>query len=358
MRRSALVLAALAVAGAAPHADALTAKAAVPAVKAPVIALVDTGVRPTHQEFDYRGKTSTVDQFVGWWDFTAEKKGKEVAPRVGEAWDTAVSDPYDGNGHGTITASMAAGRNVDPSKTKSVSPGAKLAIARVGETDGTISGDIAAAVTWADTTIHADVISISIGSIVPLPADVSRRNFDAIAAARSHGVLVTVSNGNGYANAGVPGDPGWASNHGASTSALSVGAAGVNGYQVSTDPEVAAVFTVTGPGQESDKGYVTESGTSFGTPYVAGFAAALLTASRESGRPLTVDRLEQLLKYSATDTSVAPTFEGYGVLSGAELGAALGHARAGTLPTRPSPDVSGLYVENVAGTLRFVWETA
>lgn len=358
MRRSALVLAVLAVAGAAPHAAALTPKASAPAVKAPVIALIDTGVRATHQEFDYRGKASTTDQFVGWWDFTAEKKGKEVLPKAGETWDTAVSDPYDGNGHGTITASMAAGRNVDPRKTPSVSPGAKLAIARVGETGGSISGDIGAAVTWADTTIHADVISISIGSIVPIPSDVSRSVFDAIATARSHGILVTVSNGNGYANAGVPGDPGWASNHGASTHALSVGAAGVNGYQVSTDPEVAAVFTVTGPGQKSDKDYVTESGTSFGTPYVAGFAAALVKASREGGHPLTADRLEQLLKYSATDTSTAPTFEGYGVLSSAELGAALGHARAGTLPTRPSPDLNALYVEDVAGTLRFVWETA
>ena len=357
MRRPALVLAVLAAAAAVPHAQAAT-RTATPAVKAPVIAVVDTGVRPTHQEFDYRGKTSATDQFVGWWDFTNEKKSTAVLPKVGQTWDTQVADPYDGYGHGTLTAAMAAGINVDPRKTPSAAPGAKLAIARVGTSTGSISGDIGAAVTWADTTIHADVITISIGSIVPIPADVSRGVFDAIATARSHGILVTVSNGNGFANAGVPGDPGWAGNYAASTHALAVGAAGVDGYQVSTDPEVAAVFTITGPGQKNDKDYVTESGTSFATPYVAGFAATLIKASREGGHPLTADRLEQLLKYSATDTSVPPQFEGYGVLSAAELSAAVAHARAGTLPTRPSPDVSGTYVEDVAGTLRTAWEAA
>ena len=43
------------------------------------------------------------------------------------------------------------------------------------------------------------------------------------------------------------------------------------------------------------------------------------------------------------------------MLSLAELPAAKSHAAAGTLPGRPSPDVSGTYVESVAGTLRSVW---
>ena len=36
----------------------------------PVIAMVDTGVNPHHQEFDYGGPSDTTDQLVGWWDFS------------------------------------------------------------------------------------------------------------------------------------------------------------------------------------------------------------------------------------------------------------------------------------------------
>ncbi|MEO6204097.1 MAG: S8 family serine peptidase, partial [Mycobacteriales bacterium] len=104
-----------------------------------------------------------------------------------------------------------------------------------------------------------------------------------------------------------------------------------------------------------DTGYVTESGTSFGAPFVAGYAAALLEAARGAGRSLTADALETLVKYSATDTSTPPTFEGYGVVSLAGLAAAREHARAATLPGRPSPDLSGTYVESVSGRMRSAW---
>ncbi|MGB8649227.1 MAG: S8 family serine peptidase [Mycobacteriales bacterium] len=353
-RRTALMCALAVLLPVAPHALA----ASRPAVKAPVVAVIDTGVRATHREFDYRGPTSTTDQFVAWWDFTSEAKHAIVLPRPGQTWDPRVRDPYDRNGHGTLTASMVGGRGASPLKTPAAAPGTKLAIAKVGRGDGTIEGSVAAAITWADRTVHADVISISIGSIAPIPADVFRAEYDAIAAARAHGVLVVVANGNGFANAGIPGDPGWANYSSSSPDVLAVGAAGPDGYLVSTDPEVTAVFTVTGPSYKDDRSYVTESGTSFATPYVAGFAAALVGAARSGGHSLTADRLEQLLKWSARDTSAPPQFEGYGVLSGTELRAALAHARAGTLPLRPSPDLNALYVEDVAGTLRTAWTSA
>ena len=358
MRRrstAATALCALAVVLAAPHAGAATKKALVAAPKPVVVAVIDTGARATHQEFDYRGPTSTSDQFVGWWDFTSEVKGQVELPDDGESWDTAVADPYDRNGHGTLTASMVGGRGADARKTAAALPGAKLAIAKVGNGDGAIEGDIARAITWATQTVHADVISISIGTIVPIPAALQRADYAAITAARKAGVLVVVANGNGYGNAGVPGDPGWANGYSSSTKALTVGAAGTNGYLVTTDPEVSAVFTVTGPSHTSDNGYVKESGTSFGTPYVAGFAANLLQAARAAGKPLAVDQLEKLIKFSAMDTSTPPMFEGYGVVSDVSLPVARQHAQAGTLPTRPSPDASGTYVESVSGSLRTAW---
>ena len=350
-RRTAVLVACTLAVLAAPHAGAATAKKL--AVKAPVVAVIDTGVRATHQEFDYRGKASTTDQFVAWWDFTDEVKKTVSLPAAGQLWDTQVADPYDTYGHGTLTASMVGGRTASPQKTPAAAPGTKLAIAKVGKKDGTISGDLAAAVTWADTTVHADVISLSIGSPTPIPAAVWSDVFAAIRTARQHGILVVVANGNGFANAGVPGDPGWANFASASTNVLAVGAAGADGVLVSTDPEVAAVFTVTGPSYKDNTSYVTESGTSFATPYTAGFAAALITASRAGGHPLKADGLEKLIKYSATDTALPPQFEGYGDISRAELPAALAHARAGTLPTPNT--LNQLYVETVAGGLRSVW---
>jgi hypothetical protein len=356
IRRTALVVAALLPLAGAPFALAQSA----PAPKAPVVAVIDTGVNAAHQEFDYRGKTSTTDQFVAWWDFTPDKKPGQTAvlPKPGQLWDTTIANPYDDNGHGTLTAGMVGGRTASPQKTPAAAPGVKLAIAKVVNGGGSVNGSIADAIDWAVTTVHADVISISIGTIVPFPADLARDEFDAISRARKAGVLVVVANGNGFANAGVPGDPGWANDSSCSPDVLSVGASGVDGYLVSTDPELTAVFTVTGPSYKDRTSYVTESGTSFATPYVAGFASRLIGAARQAGRALPVGQLETLLQYSARDTTTPVQFEGYGVLDGSQLPGALSNAAKGTLPARPSPDLNATYVESVSGTLRTVWTTA
>src|SRR5688572_18294914 len=113
-------------------AGAAVRKASAPALREPVVAVVDTGLRATHQEFDYRGPTSTSDQVVAWWDFTSEVKEKVALPGPGQLWDTAVRDPYDRQGHGTGTAAMAVGRNAVPEKTPAALPGGKVAIAKVG----------------------------------------------------------------------------------------------------------------------------------------------------------------------------------------------------------------------------------
>jgi hypothetical protein len=105
----------------------------------------------------------------------------------------------------------------------------------------------------------------------------------------------------------------------------------------------------------SNTAYESGLGTSASSPWVAGFAAKLIQAARSSGRSLSPDRLETLLKYSTTDTGLPPQFQGYGVLTLAELPAAEAHAAAGTLPGRPSPDLNGTYVETVGGTLRTTW---
>lgn len=323
----------------------------------PIVAVIDTGVRPTHQEFHYEGPDSTTDQFVGWWDFTDEKTpGEFHLPEPGQTWDNVVPEPFDTNGHGTYTASMAVGLNVNPDKDPSAAPGFPVAIAKVGKGNGSINGDTAAAVRWAAFTVGADVINISIGSIVPVPAMFASGVYDAIEEARRAGTLVVVANGNGLANRGIPGDPAWASWYSSSTDVLAVGAE-TGAAQRHTDPEVVAKYSqVLMADKGGDDKYSRANGTSFSSPFVAGLAARLLDEARAGGQDVAADYIEQLLKYSAIDRAdVPPNLEGYGVLNPATVALAAPFARAGTLPARPDPDVSGLYVEQGSGTLRSVW---
>ena len=319
------------------------------------ITMVDTGVRATHQEF-------TASQFVAWWDFSSEGTG--TVPERGDTWDEISGGgmPYDPHGHGTATASAAAGNNSGSAAEKrdSFCPGCKLAVAKVGTGEGAVDGDLAEAFRWARETVKSDVISMSIGSIIPVPAFISSDLYREIRLARQAGILVVLSNGNGYANAGIPGEPGFATSYANSPFALGVGA-GERGflfmsqsYLVTTDPEVVSFFLdVPLASSSCDTCYGPATGTSFSAPLVAGFAARLALANPTAS----ADYLEKLVKYSALDSAQPPMVEGYGVIDGlqGQLDNAIAHATAGTLPGRPNPDINGLYVETVQGTLDSVW---
>jgi hypothetical protein len=305
------------------------------------VCLVDSGVNAKHQEFG-------ADQLVGYWDFTDD------SARTAGAFDPK-HQPADDNGHGTLTSSMAVGLNKSPQKTPSFAPGFRFAMADVVTGDGSVSGDIPAGIRWCVDTITADVINISIGTIVPNPVlsrTVWAADYAALKYAREKGVLVTVANGNGTGNAVlVPGD-GASSNYGSSVDVLAVGAEGVDGALVSYQPEVAAQYSINGPDNEGTDKYVDSAGTSFSSPLTAGFAARLIAEARSAGKTLKAEGVEALVKSAARDTEMPPIWEGYGVVDADQLQAALAAARAGTTVTRPDPDVSGMYVEDVAGTER------
>src|SRR4051794_12894867 len=84
----------------------------------PLIAVPDSGINAHHHAFD-------SGQVVAWWDFV-----KDGAPKAGQSWD-AKRAPYDDLAHGTGSAAMAAGRQVDKSQSPSVAPGTRLAIGKV-----------------------------------------------------------------------------------------------------------------------------------------------------------------------------------------------------------------------------------
>lgn len=330
------------------------------------VTVIDTGVHVTHQEFDYVSQTDTTDQVVAWWDFSGDASPANHLPAAGELWDTTTNggEPWDNHGHGTAVASAAVGLNVAGPATKrpSFCPGCKLAIAKVTNGAGAVSLDqLDDAIKWARETVHTDVISMSLGGIAPLPTAVLTSIFSEIRLARQAGILVVVANGNGIANAGVPGGAGFATPFGNSPYALGVGVGvssatvfSTTSYTSTTDPEVTSDANFVRLASKWCQCYSQFSGTSYAAPIVAGFAARLL----QENPAMTPDYLETLVKYSARDSIFfSPVVEGYGTVdgAGAQLSTAIAHAAAGTLPARPSPDVDALYVETVQGTLDDVW---
>jgi hypothetical protein len=321
------------------------ARAAAPDV---VVGLIDTGVNAAHQEF-------APGQLVGFWDFSRDQ-GKHL-PGPGQAFDPAAA-PFDPIGHGTMTSSMAVGLNVVPEKTASFAPGHKFAMAKVfaagGATGGgQLLGDIAAAIRWEVDTVHVSVISMSIGTVVPLPGQVGINPiYAAIDYARSKGVLTFVSNGNGLANTGAAPSDGATSSYSESTNVIAVGPTGlIESFANSQNPILVAAYKATGASYTDNTGYIAQKGTSFSTPLVAGFAARLISEAAANGRSFTADSLTQLLKWSARDTTMPPSSEGYGIIDADQLPAALAHAASGTLPAAP-PALNTLWVEQVAGTIR------
>lgn len=343
-----------------------------------VVAVLDTGVNPNHKEF---GGYSTADPgvFVAWWDFTATHKG--VAARDpfqnvvnGEVplWDPFVAHPYDDNGHGTATASLAGGLNLQDCNTNtpklSYAPGVKLAILKVLDASG--SGDlttIATAVRYASEVVKADVISISIGTTAPVPGGISRFD-EALKGARAAGSLPVVAAGNGLGNFGLLPAPSELFYPGLSTASLIVGGGNQRGTNLATttsssDPEVAAWSDSVCVAQHTNTGgYKTGSGTSYATPLVAGMAANCISEAKANGVPSDPDTVETVLKHSARDTVLPYAREGWGFLGTPEFTTAKGACATGTVPAYvphgTSVNGNALYETTVADPLRATWEGA
>jgi hypothetical protein len=327
------------------------------------VTVIDTGIEASNPEFVYDEVAGGPNgQLVGWWDFS----GTASHAPCGDPTATwcATREPYDpdltSGSHGTGTSGMAAGRNGSAIKTPSACPACRLAVAKVlNEDEDVLDGDLAAAIRWAVDVVHTDVINVSIGALAPIPEPVLHDVYAAQRYARDHGVFVTFANGNGWGNAGVPGQPGGFMNYGNSVDVLSVGADGLNGLLVTTDPEVTGPFTVmTSSSNAADDdgtadGYHSISGTSFSAPFTAGLAAHLISSGRLCGvSDLSPDFIEQLIKDTAIDdATIPPSNEGYGEVSIATMQTALGVLCGGA--ARPAVDpVTKAYVDWVSGTER------
>jgi subtilisin family serine protease len=244
-----------------------------------VVAVIDTGVDVHHPEFEGR--------------FTAPMSW--VCPDGVPVPCGGYENVDDGHGHGTHVAGTVAAAD-DGKGVTGVAPDATIMPVRVGDDDGSIVGDLAAATRYA-TEQGADVITISIGFIVgsgPVISNPVAPLDDgwagAVQEAADAGILVTLAAGNDGAPYcgqgefwqdaalcvgayGTGSDPAVYSDwgHEIDVSAPGGGLLSCDGGIWSTVPlDLAEVDSCTGTA-----GYAVYAGTSMATPHAAGVGAML-----------------------------------------------------------------------------------
>lgn len=232
-----------------------------------VIAVIDTGIDGSHVDLD-GGK------IIGWKDFVNSKTA-----------------PYDDNGHGTHVASIAAGTGEGNSLYKGVAPGAALVGVKVLDRNGSGSmSDVTAGIDWVvqnKATYNVKVINLSLGTSTS--SDGTDSTSLAVNNAVDNGIVVVVAAGNSGPAKYTIGSPGAAEKAITVAAMADVGELGFNLASFSsrgptadgrTKPDIAAPgYNITAAKANSTNGYITYSGTSMATPFVAGTAALMLDAN-------------------------------------------------------------------------------
>ena len=239
------------------------------------VCVLDTGVDPAHEQLDSKS--------IVWSDFI-----------------DGVATPYDDHGHGTHVASIAVGDGVGGSlaaRFGGVAPAAGLFAGKVLDAEG--SGDesgIVAGIEWCAADPDVDVISMSLGTL--LPSDGSDVLSLAANAAVADGKIVVVAAGNSGDAPDTIGAPG------AAADAITVGAAsewsaataaanhsdgiflayfssrGGETFAGDMKPDIVAPgVTIRAANANTASGYVVHSGTSMATPFAAGSIALALQAA-------------------------------------------------------------------------------
>jgi len=294
------------------------------------VAVIDTGVDPSHQDID----------LSGWASF--DENGTVVSRDLADA-----SDP---DGHGTHVAGTVAGGDASGTHIGVASEADLVALDAFAEDDTATFAGVIAAMEHATTESDADVLQMSLG------ASGTFRGFIApVRNARATGAVVVAAAGNEGANT--------SSGPGNVYDALAVGAVDAvddertvaefsSGQSINASaaferypeewPERYVVPDVSAPGvgvvsaeAGTRNGYVRRQGTSMAAPHVSGIAALAVAAT--DGRVSDAD-----LQAAIVDTAVHPANAtspddryGHGIV---DAPAAVGAAVAATPPEATSTD--------------------
>jgi len=250
-----------------------------------VACVIDTGIDALHVDLNQ-------GQVIGWKDFVNGR-----------------ATPYDDNGHGTHVAGILAGQGDGAAAYRGVAPGVALVGVKAISSSGTGStSTILSALQFCvdrKATYNIRIINMSFGS--PGPSDGADILSVAVNAAADHGILPVIAAGNdGPARASV-GSPAAAAK---ALTVCSISDPGVKGFALSNWSSRGPTSDgrmkpdVCGPGQSitsaranSGNGYVTYSGTSMATPFVAGVAALMLDANNA----LTPAQVKSMMMATAVD---------------------------------------------------------
>jgi len=232
-----------------------------------VIAILDTGIDVNHVDLD-GGKV------IGWKDFVNNQP-----------------NPYDDEGHGTHVSSIAAGTGEGNAAYKGVAPGAALVGVKVLNKKGTGTvSDVNAGIQWVidnKATLGIEILNISLG--ISGSSDGTDSTSTLVNAAFDAGIVVTVSAGNEGPEKYTIGSPA------AAEKAITVGAmadVGKLGFYLwiyssrgptadeRIKPDLCAPgVSITAADAGTTNGYVTYSGTSMSSPFMAGTVALMLHAN-------------------------------------------------------------------------------
>jgi subtilisin family serine protease len=290
-----------------------------------VVAVVDSGVRTTHEDLQGR--------LVGGHDFVGND-----------------DDPNDENGHGTNVAGIVSANEGNGVGVASVAPGAKVMPVRVLDADG--NGDtanVAKGIDWA-VAHGADVINLSLGADGTALFGADESFSSAIDRALDAGRVVVAAAGNSSAPTGCDqpsghgrllcvgavdrcGQRAFYSNYG---QGLGINAPGGAAQPLICPGDILSTFN----GSDSD--YEEEAGTSQATPHVAG-AAALLVSKGYCGSAA-VERLLATAQGGIVNARAA--------VSGLPQGSCRGAGGRGGAPPGSRPLVSVRRFQRIKTVLR------
>jgi len=272
-----------------------------------VVAVIDTGISPTHPLSDFT--TTNV------------LKGARIVNGITSEDTTLAQYSYDGGSHGTAVASLIASQ-MNAKGIAGLAPGIRLLPVKVfrdanytGERVSAYNSDIAAGIVWA-VNHGADIINLSLGG----PSfDTAMQN--AVNYAKANGVLVVAASGNDSDNYGTdPNRPDYAnvSYPAAYESVIAVGS-------IDSANQVSGFSNVAGNGIDlsaygeaivlpwmDNNGFYALSGTSFSAPTVSAVLALMLSLEPT----LSPQAAEAILLGTVTDVLGTDYNAGYDVWTG------------------------------------------